>query len=610
MPETLKSPEILSNRPELPPQSLWDRFLDCIHRPDIKEILPVNHPWAFVTTECYEPEIGLFGAGGLGVLADDVTRKAKNLGVPIITITPFYPQHWTQKIDENLNQTEVREIHHPSEYGFTDTKQKVNLKMTGQLGLETTEIEIWKKDNILVMYHLNLNEVYAGSPSSDLRLFQQMVGGWAGMHALLDQKKDPGVIQLNEGSSVFAALAYMDQLVKNGETITEALEHTKDKTILTNHTLVPAAWNKFTQKQLNKFLYANIQSPEVMHWINKMLVVTPDHKLDTGDLALLLAGKQNGVSVLHADIASHNFIGPDGKAVYFHPVTNGIDDHWIFELFQKIYQQTGLFNELGLPAADMEKAIAFLRRQPLREIKNIMRQNMRDYLKTRQDQYGHQIEIPDNANTVVWARRFADYKRPELIFKKPDLLADKLEKSNSYLIMAGRAHPDEKIMKIKIHQVLKLIDENPRLKKRVIFVENYNPELAEYLNAGADIAINTPIKGNEACGTSIFKLIANLTRVISTRDGGLADSPVGSFSEIIGTTEAEEIDSLYEQLALNLESLNPGAEHIWQQNIIAQLKGNANKISGARMIADYLNFFFPKPEFPNQKVIYHNPAVN
>ena len=213
------------------------------------------------------------------------------------------------------------------------------------------------------------------------------------------------------------------------------------------------------------------------------------------------------------------------------------------------------------------------------------------YLQRRIDQHGKPVQIPSDAKVAVWSRRFAGYKRPEMIFEDQQALADILAGANIHLIIAGKAHPTDEPMKDKMRDILNLIDENPRLRARVYFVQDYDEELARHLVRGADIWINTPQVGQEACGTSPWKAIANLTRVISTRDGGLADKDP-SYLVIQGEDYGEEIETLYFRLyqaAAEIDDIER-----WARAIKGQLIACLPMISGGRMLKDYINFAFPK----------------
>jgi starch phosphorylase len=145
-------------------------------------------------------------------------------------------------------------------------------------------------------------------------------------------------------------------------------------------------------------------------------------------------------------------------------------------------------------------------------------------------------------------------------------------------------------MTAQLDRLLKLIDSDPILKKRVHYYADYDEKLARALSVGSNIAINTPIVGLEACGTSWMKDIANLSILISTHDGGVADAPSDSYLSITGTNEAEEVDSLYARMdeAAAAWSSDFDLEYI----ISTQLKNYLPVISGTRMLKDYLEYLF------------------
>jgi len=477
----------------------------------------------------------------------------------------------------------------------------------------THNIEIWGRGHRLVLFNSDLEEVYKGSPQDDHRLYQEMVGGFAGMKALGEFGINPPIIHLNEGSSVFAAIAYMDNLVAHGASIEDALAATRAKTLMTNHTLVPAAWNRFSLGQLEKYVFPNLtdQSGLMKGYLTQFMKVFPEDKartdvpmLDLGLLALEVSGKLNGVSVSHAEIASQKFARSDGSAVYFKPITNGMDaDTWIDEEMMRYYRKFGLYDHWGMPTDDFEERVNKLSAGDLWVNKRNAKNQLLDYLQSgrKKDQYGRKIVIPEDAKIVVWPRRFADYKRPGMIFRDTKRLAQLMEKEkNAYFIIAGRAHPNDTAMRDEMYRILEMIDKNGDLasvKDRIIFIPEYDPELAYYLNSGADIALNTPIVGNEACGTSIFKQTGNNTLIVSTRDGGLSDAPQGSFLEIGGLPDShEEQTSLYDQLERALMLAETSRFEEWGKQVKAQLQGMGRKVSGTRMLADYVNYSFPKKE--------------
>lgn len=593
-------------------------FLDQIGRHDLENLLTPTSPWAFFSAEVYDPTFGTRGAGGLGVLARDFTRLAEQYDIPFVTITPFYSKWWEQAIDANLQQKVSWHHAHekdadgfkhlPKDYGYKKAQVTISLKVNGE---DNRGIEIWKKGHRMVLFAPDLAEVYFGSAQSDHRLYQEMVGGFAGMKVLEQFGIDPPVIHLNEGSSVFAAIAYMDKLMSGsgGVSLKEALALTQAKTLMTNHTLVPAAWNRFSLGQLEKYVFPNLTetSGKLKDYLTGFMKTFPQDErrkeeklLDLGLLALEVSGKLNGVSVSHAAIAGSKFKKSDGSGVSFEPITNGIDmDTWVDRQILSYLKKQGVYDGWNLPAGNFEEAIDVLSVDNLWMEKQNAKRKLISFLNARQrkTQHGEVVVIPKEAKIAVWPRRFADYKRPGMMLRDKERLARILETNNTYLIMAGRAHPDDKAMQDEIRNVLRIVNSHDILKKRVIFIQDYDTSLANYLNSGADVGVNTPIVGNEACGTSIFKQAGNLTVLVSTRDGGLADAPEGSFLEITGKTDSEEeLDSLYAQFEYALSLIGYDNREAWADRVRTQLAGLGRKVSGTRMMKEYIDFVLPRLE--------------
>ena len=187
-------------------------------------------------------------------------------------------------------------------------------------------------------------------------------------------------------------------------------------------------------------------------------------------------------------------------------------------------------------------------------------------------------------------RRFVDYKRPWLPFSRPDTLKSILEKHNAYYILCGRVHEGDTMMAEKLEKVLKTVDNDPVLRERVHYLPDYDEELGRALSIGANISINNPIVGLEACGTSWMKDIINLGLLVSTHDGGVADCPSDSYLNISGDTEEAELDSLYARME--------EAASAWENDfdleflVKKELTNYLPTISGTRMLKDYLDYLF------------------
>jgi starch phosphorylase len=183
-----------------------------------------------------------------------------------------------------------------------------------------------------------------------------------------------------------------------------------------------------------------------------------------------------------------------------------------------------------------------------------------------------------------------DYKRPELPFSDPKRLRAILEPVNGHYILAGRVHTGDHIMAGKLKKLLETVAKDDYLKDHVHYIADYDEKLAFGLSAGSNVAINIPIVGLEACGTSWMKDVANLNILISTHDGGVADASADSYLNVSGTTEEEELESLYDRMeeAIQIYQNDFDLEYVIQKQLAAYLP----VISGSRMLKDYLAFLF------------------
>ena len=187
-------------------------------------------------------------------------------------------------------------------------------------------------------------------------------------------------------------------------------------------------------------------------------------------------------------------------------------------------------------------------------------------------------------------RRFVDYKRPWLPFSDISRFRKILEMNNADYILTGRVHQgDEKMMR-RLDEVLAKVRSDEFLRDHVHYIPDYDEELARALSVGCNVAINVPIVGLEACGTSWEKDVANMCLLISTHDGGVADCPSDSYLNVSGKTEDEEIESLY----LRMDE----AAKAWKNDfdlefwVRKQLKAYLPVVSGTRMLKDYLEYLF------------------
>lgn len=562
--------------------------------------LSPERPYTYFTMELYDQANGIRGGGGLGVLAADTRRVAEQLDVPFVLLTPFYPveQHQVPRDGENTQNAnfELENIllHvHPATNGF----ELIGDTMLATKFDQNIKIEIWQKQlgstKLLTIYDPNFRELYADEGNSNHRLYQEVALGFAGMKALRMAGLKSNVIQLNETACFFAALARLDDLVSNGMHIFEALKYVRDHTLYTNHTLVQAAEASFTRAQFAEFVLPNIKSKSVARWTMAQFPDSDEHvkhadtdrltdnvgaPLQLSSITLELAGQKSGVSKLHARVANYHDL--DGNRIHFDAVTNGIDvETWVLPSTLKLYHDLDLLSKYDLPTHNYKDSLQNLTIEKIRTQKSEGRATLIASLNNRG------IHIPEDAIIFNFKRRFVDYKRPWLAFTDPARLRDILVQNNAYYILAGRVHTGDTNMMSHLQGIINVIEGDEELKKRVFYLADYDEKTAYTLTVGCDVAINNPIVGLEACGTSWEKDIANLGILISTEDGGVADITPAAYMKIEGNTEAEEVESLYHHMEHACHLLRSEELASFLQG---QLAAYLPTISGARMLRDYL----------------------
>ena len=546
---------------------------------EFAELITPKHPLVYWSMEIYDEENGIKGGGGLGVLAADTRRQCEQLGIPQVVVTPFYTKE-SHQILEDFWQNERNDSADPN-----------NLyRHMGHVSISTivdpvVPLDVFHRDlgstRIMTVTEPNFGELYPGGNSDDHRLYQEVALGFGGYKALKEQGIDAPFMQLNEAPTVFAAIARLDDLCQQGMPFDEAFAETKHRLLYTNHTLVPAVEGQFSHDQFRHMVIPNIATPEVRKWIMGMFGYGKLVRLSS--LAIELSDTKSGVSKLHARVS--RFIDRHGQLVHFEAVTNGISRKWVPERVIDYYQQLGALDEFDLPTNDLKEKLEVIDINTVRDLKRQGRDEMNEVLAHRQDQYGQPVHIPENAIVFDFKRRFASYKRPDMIFSDQRKLADILVNQDAHFLLTGKPHPNDEDMKLELQRILTLIDTHPVLKERVHYIQDYDEEVGRALAIGADCAINVPVVGEEACGTSWMKDIANFKILISTPDGGVADVMPIECLEVSGVEQRV----LYERMLEAAEIIRDDSR--LRAEIIREVGSYLPVISGSRMIGQYLQLF-------------------
>lgn len=562
-------------------------FYKAIERANLTKKLSPEHPYVYFTMEVYDKSNGIKGGGGLGVLAADTRRVAEKLEIPFVCVTPFYRRELHQLI-HNLDQREEFISVNPEEFGF-EYLDDVEIYTEN---MPPARLNIFQKNlgstRFLTMGESNFGELYAGDGSGDHRLYQEVSLGFGGYKALKMVGLKPSVIQLNETATIFAAVARLDELVRNGMNLYEAIVYVRKHTLYTNHTLVQAAESEFSFDQFNRIVMPNIESSALKTWISGLF---REDRLKLSTLTIELAEAKNGVSRLHANVADYRDI--NGDKVKFKAVTNGIDlPTWVLADILEDFRKKDIFDKFDLPTENYKENLAKISAKDIRDFRKIGRRKLNEILNRRKDQYGKIVQIPEDAMLFDFKRRFVSYKRPWMPFENMEELRRILRENNAHYILAGKVHQGDVEMRVTLNSVLSKIESDDFLRERVHFIQDYDEELGLALAVGSDVAINVPIVGLEACGTSFMKDLANLKLLISTNDGGVADISPAPCLEVSGVNYSDELRSLY--LQMNRAGQIFKDDYLLEKQVQKQLQGYITVVSGSRMMKDYLRLIFGK----------------
>lgn len=563
-----------------------DEFEAAVERKHLTKAISEERPYTYWTIELYDQKNGIRGGGGLGVLAADTRRVAEQMSVPFTLITPFYPSE-THQVWENgkIVDKHVPVDYHDFGFRLIDT---VNVKCCGELcSLEVIE-KRFKNTRILAITEPNFGELYSGMSGSDHRLYQEVSLGFGGYAALKLLGLKPAIIQLNEVATFFAALARLDELASNGMDFYEAVVYTRKHTLYTNHTLVQAAEADFSREQFVRYVYPNLKSPAVRKWIDDKF---ENDRIRLSAATIEIAELRSGVSKLHARVANYHDIA--GNKVKFKAITNGIDlINWTLPEILDSYHEIGLLDELNCPTPNYIDKLDNLTVEDIRLLKNHGRKILNEELSSRPDQYGNIVNFGPDDFVFDFKRRFVDYKRPEMPFSNPARLRSVLEPRGAHYILAGRIHTGDERMAAKLHHLLETVHHDDYLRTHVHYIADYDEKLAFALSVGSNAAINIPIVGLEACGTSWEKDIANLNLLISTHDGGVADASKNAYLNVSGSDQSEELLELYSRMNEAIQIWDNDFDLVF--TIRQQLAAFLPVISGGRMLNDYLKYLFPE----------------
>ena len=535
-------------------------------------------------------------SGGLGNVAGDQLKTASNLGVPVIGIGLLYQQgYFRQEIDAQGHQQALYPFYDPGQLPIQPVRESNGewLRLSIELPGSKLWIRIWQAQiGRTKLYLLDTNdpanapayrsitsELYGGGPP--LRLKQELVLGIGGWRLLRALGLRPEVCHLNEGHAAFAVLERArSYMADHQQPFDQALAITRAGNLFTTHTPVEAGFDRFAPSLMEGHLraYAEQQLSISLHDLLALGRRDPEDSSEPFNMAYLAirgSAAINGVSKLHGQVSRRIFQvlfprWPEDEVPVTH-VTNGVhtptwdsaeaDRLWEATCGKERWRETlqgmeDCFRGVGdsdlwrLRADGRSSLVEFVRKRYARQVAS---------LGASQEELARAAQALDNDTlTLGFARRFAPYKRPNLLLHDPDRLVRILTNAECpvQLVLAGKAHPQDLEGQEMVRQWIEFAC-RPEARSRVVFLSDYDLLMAEQLVQGVDLWLNTPRRPWEASGTSGMKVLVNGGLNLSELDGWWAEAYSPEVGWAIGdgrehgsdpNWDGAEAETLYELL--------------------------------------------------------------
>jgi len=516
-----------------------------------------NQPVVYFSAEFGLHESLPIYSGGLGILAGDHLKSASDLGIPLIGIGLLYHQgYFTQRLNSEGWQEEeyvdLDRTQFPIEPLTLADGQPLIVRIDtrdGVLAAMCWQLQIGRVRLILLDSNVEGNtdedrmltsRLYGGNDRTRIR--QELLLGIGGARVMQALNIFPGVLHLNEGHSAFAILEEVRRVMQaDGIAFDNALRRVAIYTVFTTHTPVPAGHDRFSPELVEEHLGVFREKLKLSH--EEFMALGRVNPTDANEpfcmtvLALKGSRHANGVSALHSDVSRRMWQGlwpnrPEAEVPIGH-ITNGVHVlSWISPQMHKLFETRLAHNwPTRMIHPDLWEKVADIDDGELWEIHQVLNMRLINFVRRRllrrAERLGHQETIQEidqildpDILTIGSARRLATYKRGDLILSQSERLISLVTDPDRPLqiIFAGKAHPRDDEGK-KILQHIIQYGNKPELKRRIVFVEDYDYNVARHLVQGVDVWLNTPGRPLEACGTSGQKVVLNGGLNFSILDG-------------------------------------------------------------------------------------------
>jgi starch phosphorylase len=602
------------------------------------------HPAAALSTIAYfSMEFMLTEAlpiysGGLGNVAGDQMKAASDLGVPVVGVGLLWGQgYFRQDFDADGNQRALYPVNDPGQMPMQPLRRangewlRIQIQLPGaMIWLRCWQVLVGRTKLFLLdandfantAAHRGItSELYGGD--AEMRLKQEIVLGIGGWRLLRELGLNPEVCHLNEGHAAFAVLERARYYMADHRVSFDvALTITRAGNLFTTHTAVPAGFDRFAPELCWKYL-GHYAKDELAISMEELLALGRQNRSDASEyfnmayLALRGSGQVSGVSKLHGEVSRQIFQPlfprwPQAE-VPVGSVTNGIhvptwDSAEADALWTKACGPDRWRDDR--PLADDVRRLTDGELWHMRTgaRKTMLTEVRGRYARQLSAEGGSHMDVAkifkEDVLTVGFARRFATYKRPDLLLHDPERLMRLLTDSRRpvQLILAGKAHPEDMPGQALIKRWNDFI-ERPEVRSHVVFLSDYDMQMAQELVKGMDLWINTPRRPWEACGTSGMKVLANGGLNISELDGWWAEAYTPEIGWAIGdgrehgedaAWDTSEVESLYmlleEQVVPEFYDRDAqGVPSRWLERVRESMATLTPEFSASRAIREYTN---------------------
>jgi glycogen phosphorylase len=617
------------------------------------EYLEADHTWGTRHAGVLRPrpvayfsaEFGLHESvpeysGGLGVLAGDHVKSASDLGIPLIGVGLLYGQgYFEQRLDasgwqqEEYLQTDV--AHLPMELAIGTNGEAVNVQIETRSGLIRAKVWSMKVGRCTLLL---LDSNVVGNAPQDVELTSRLYGGDArvrirqelllgvgGYRALKAMGITPGVLHLNEGHSGFAVLeAVRNRMQDEGLGFDEAVHRVSREVVFTTHTPVPAGHDRFAPSLIEEHLgplgeFLGISHEKLMS-LGRENPGNQDEEFCMTVLGLKLSRRANAVSALHGEVSramwTGLFPGKSEDAVPIGHITNGVHvPTWLAPQMFRLYDRhlgTGWHEHSS--EARIWEGIENVDDGELWETHLSLKSRLLEFVRRRAvAQSERRAEPPEvlqklanvfspDALTIGFARRFATYKRADLILRDMERLGSMVNdaKRPVQFVFAGKAHPRDDPGKRMLQEIAQMM-RKPQFADKFVFVEDYDINVGRHFVQGVDVWLNNPRRPLEASGTSGQKVVLNGGLNLSVLDGWWAEAYDGLNGFAIGTGrthshmdvhDARDGEDLYralldEVIPLYYQRDHDGLPRGWIKRMKRTIRTLGWRFNADRMVMDY-----------------------